>query len=558
MEWNLVFLAAAFFVGLWSIQGVISVWRVQKILGDCPGGEILWVHPFRVLSIVVGSFFPFKGQIGHYFSRFDQYRSYGSTILSSVVFSGAIPIFWLADAEAIKIVSTERSLFPKDVAAYEALNIYGPSILGTEGSDWKRHRNVAKPAFNEANTSYVWSETVRVLNEWFSHLDTTQAGKSDITINLVKDMTQVTLLVISSAGFGRKVSWSDDLKMDALAGHTMSFRQAVTSAIDNVFVKVLTPSWLYRLSQGVRIPIISKAMRNAQRSFDALRGHMQDVVEHARADHISGISRTDAALLKNLVGANMAELGTLKSLSDDELLSNTFNFLLAGHETSAHTLSYAVTMLALYPEVQAKVYEEAMRLWPDGFPEESSSTTFSQSFLRLTYTTAVFHETLRMFPAIIRLGKPVQRDTTLPGYRFQPATSDKLSTNIQDPQRFTVNIPVGSVVIIDIFGVHRNPIHWGADADSFKPERFIDTDNYRWPRDAFLAFSAGPRSCIGQRFSTVESTCILASLVLKYQILIPDDLKSLPRLEQERILLDTTPQVTLTPNNARVQLKRRA
>ena len=92
------------------------------------------LHPFRTLSLVLGSHFPFPGQIGSYFGKFScefinksfqwfadlflsVYQKYGSTCLSSIVFTNAIPTFWLSDADAIKVVSTDRTVFQKDVEA---------------------------------------------------------------------------------------------------------------------------------------------------------------------------------------------------------------------------------------------------------------------------------------------------------------------------------------------------------------------------------------------------------------------------------------------------------
>lgn len=92
------------------------------------------LHPFRTLSLVLGSHFPFPGQIGSYFGKFSckfikkssqwfaelflsVYQKYGSTCLGSIVFSNAIPTFWLSDADAIKVVSTDRTVFQKDVEA---------------------------------------------------------------------------------------------------------------------------------------------------------------------------------------------------------------------------------------------------------------------------------------------------------------------------------------------------------------------------------------------------------------------------------------------------------
>jgi len=96
---------------------------------------------------------------------------------------------------------------------YEVINIYGDNIVGTEGPNWKRHRAVAKPAFNEvsplflfsssidlytvqANNAFVWSETIRVISEWFYQIDASQEKQQKVpTVDLVADLTQVSPLI---------------------------------------------------------------------------------------------------------------------------------------------------------------------------------------------------------------------------------------------------------------------------------------------------------------------------------------------------------------------------
>ncbi|KIM77289.1 hypothetical protein PILCRDRAFT_621822 [Piloderma croceum F 1598] len=260
-----------------------------------------------------------------------------------------------------------------------------------------------------------------------------------------------------------------------------------------------------------------------------------------RADVTSGKKSEETglkvALLRNLVEANMTQDDDYKSLTDDELLSNIFAFLLAGHETSAHTLSFALPLLTVYPDVQHKIFEEVLRLWPQGCLAIESNSSYKDDFPKLEYTTAFFRETLRMFPSAPRLPKQVHADATITAQR--------------------IAIPKGSVVIMDVFGTNLSPLHWGEDAAEFKPERFIDTDTYRWPRDAFLTFSAGARGCIGSRFAMTESVCILALLVRQYEILVPSDLELRSKAEQRDVLLKWTTGLTITPTNSRVRLRRR-
>jgi len=226
-------------------------------------------------------------------------------------------------------------------------------------------------------------------------------------------------------------------------------------------------------------------------------------------------------------------------------------FLLAGHKTSAHTLCFAALLLALYPDKQGKVLREVTDLWPNGAPTSKSFTTFKESMPKLEYTTAVIHEAIRMFPLVMRMGKIVTTDTCVTAKIF-----DKNSLEIL--RQVDVPIREGSVVILDVQGLHTNPLAWGNDVEDFKPERFIDTEGYRWPREAFAGFSLGPRDCIGQRFALAQTVCILALLIRKYELLVPISLEGKTIEAKRSQMLDWIPWVTIIPANARVRVKERS
>ncbi|KAJ7461725.1 cytochrome P450 [Mycena galericulata] len=562
---------------LFILIAVAAVWLTKVIvekslslrsasrISRVPHSGILWLHPFRSPAILLGRWFPLPHQVGSWYAGFAPYVKYGSTCVGSTLLSGSLPTVWLADADAIKTVAGEPTVFQKDVEAYESLNFYGDNLVGTEGADWRRHRKVANPAFNEVGNAFVWVETVRVAHEWFAELDAAQAkqGGGPITVDAGKDLFQAALLVISSAGFGRRASWQEDSSAMPPAGHTMAFRTAVFSVVHHLFTAVLTPEWLYALSERVYIPYIGSLVRDTNAAYAALKMHMLDLISLSRAWVVEGkVSNMEAGLLRNLVEANMSmqdeDVGdgaahSHKSLTEDELLSNTFNFLLAGHETTAHSLTFAVGLLALYPNVQRKIYDEALKFWPSGPAAIASPSTYKESMPNLQYTLATFHETIRLFPAVIRLAKLVHADASVKTHCF----SLNAQGDVENIREFPFSLTAGSMVMIDIRGLHLNPMYWGRDAHDFKPERFIDTDSYRWPRDAFVAFSAGPRNCIGQRFALTESVCMLAHLVRNYEISLPDNLRVLPFEEQKRTLLNWVPGVTMTPTNCFVRLQRR-
>lgn len=134
----------------------------------------------------------------------------------------------------------------------------------------------------------------------------------------------MTLLVISSTAFGRRGTWKAFSELNAATppGEVMAFQPAVTTALSRLLYKVLTPNIAFTVSQNIYIPFVTPLLRETTASFDALRYHMLEVISMARAWVAEGKTfQMDAALLRNLVDANMYEEG--RHITDDELLSNS-------------------------------------------------------------------------------------------------------------------------------------------------------------------------------------------------------------------------------------------
>ncbi|EJT99806.1 cytochrome P450 [Dacryopinax primogenitus] len=254
----------------------------------------------------------------------------------------------------------------------------------------------------------------------------------------------------------------------------------------------------------------------------------------------------EADLFKRLIRANEDE-GDGSKLNDDELLSTTYVFLLAGHETTANTLAFACALLALNPSVQAKLREEADSVWPSvsSLSSEIAFQSYREDMPRLKYAEATFRETLRLFPAEVRITKRVARDTVLRG------------TYLKTGEKYDMPVPKGTVFWIDIWAVHRMKMWWGEDAEEFRPDRFLDTAEYKWPRDAFMPFSLGARACIGARFATLEGMLILSLLVREYEICLTPEMEALPVEERMRQMLSWKIGVAIQAKGAKVLLKKR-
>ncbi|KAH0826717.1 cytochrome P450 [Lanmaoa asiatica] len=516
------------------VDKVLLVQTAFAKMKNCPGRVALWLAPFSPMAFALGVTFPRPGMAGYYAGKFSLYKKFGATTFASVRISTAQPFFWLADPEAIKLVVSDRHTFQKDVAPYEIVRIYGGNL---------------------ANVALVWSESLRVVNEWFEQLDS--AGP-DVTVDVLLPMTQATLLVIAAAGFGRRVFWTAESTTEPPPGCKLTFLSAVTGTVNNLVFRALAPGWFYQFSSLIKVPYLSSRALFTQLAFDDLRTHMLDLVASARAEIASGEhpEASGAALLRNLVEANMNQDGDSEKLTEGEVLSNIFGFFLAGHGWLIFGFWAALVIQKLMSDRRDLRSCALLRICIIGPLPGLSAQTLRRNYSRMfskEYTVACIRETLRVLPVEPRLSKFVHTDTVLPGTYFTPGSKE----SPVETAKFSMAIPAGSVVILDVWALHMNPLYWGEDAAEFKPERFIDTPSYQWPRNAFFPFSGGARSCIGQRFAFAEMVGILASVVRRYWIRVPDDLAKKPFEEQKEELLKWTTGMSLTPLNARVKLCRR-
>lgn len=170
-----------------------------------------------------------------------------------LVSPGACQVY-LANAEAIRQVTARREAFPKPLQSYKILEIFGRNILSTEGAEWKIHRKISSPSFNELNNVLVFGESAKqakgMINQWMTMKDAT------IT-ELPADTMRLTLHTISSVGFGVRLLWPGEAPsghqsiqdaelsgQEPAEGHTMSFEHALSTLLEYLILVLLLPTWL--------------------------------------------------------------------------------------------------------------------------------------------------------------------------------------------------------------------------------------------------------------------------------------------------------------------------
>ncbi|KAH8110025.1 614/534 cytochrome P450 [Phellopilus nigrolimitatus] len=507
---------------LYVAQLAIDFRRGIKAVGNFRGFRHL-LSPATVLANIIPVYIPgiATGRNQAWNSKYKDFEYYGTDIFTVVsAWPRARVMINVADPAAVKEITLWRAKWVKPIEQYAMIMQFGRNIVSTEGDEWKKHRKIANPAFSEAspNNRLVWDESVRITLDM---IDNVWENKEEVVIDHAVDITlSIALLIIGSAGFGRKISFSEDRKVPP-GGYTMSFKDALHVVSTDMILYVIVPKWAMNLTER---------LRRVRSAFLDLQKYMQAMIDDRKKAE-KKVERHD--LFSSLLDANQDEAGT--RLEDSELIGNIFIFLLAGHETTAHTLCFTFGLLALYQDQQEILYQHIMSVLPD------KRVPTYEDMNSLSYVVAVFYETLRLFPPVTTIPKKSAEDTTL------------VTTNAAG-ERFIVPVPKGANVTLHTPGLHYNPRYW-KDPHEFRPQRFTED----WPRDAFLPFSGGARSCIGRRFSETEATPILAILLARYRVEIKDEPQFAAETfaqRRERILA-LKPGITSTPIRVPLVFKRR-
>jgi cytochrome P450 len=266
-------------------------------------GSIHFLSPASILGNTLPRIKYFSpGGNAHFVDKHQPFEDAGCDVLSTsalVPFRVALDI---ADAALIKEITSSRARFPKPVHYYELLTFFGRNIIASEGEEWKKYRKISAPAFSDRNNSLVWSESVKTVKEMFTDLWT---DRDVITVDHCVDITlPIALFIIGAAGFGRRISWKEDVVVPP--GYTMPFKDALHTVALDTFVKLVVPDPLLG---------VTKRTRNCRAAFTDLRNYMAAMI-HER-QNAEKVERHD--LFSSLLEANNDSLGS-GVLTESELI----------------------------------------------------------------------------------------------------------------------------------------------------------------------------------------------------------------------------------------------
>ena len=364
---------------------------------------------------------------------------------------------WVTDPALVKtILLDERESFPKTgIEARVFGGLLGEGILIAEDAAWRWQRQAAAPIFRHADILQYVPPMARAAERLIAAWRASPPGALQ---PIDRQMTEITFDVIAET---------------MLAGA----EDARGSGLERTNGDYMRPLAWPLLWAVLRLP--------RSLPFPGKRRHV--AAERAMREAVSGIVRTRRGegsrsdLLQRLLQARDPESDQL--MNDRQVTDNLLTFLLAGHETTARSLAWALYLLSLSPKWEALLLAEVQAAVGD-------AELTGAHVERLPLVTAFMKETMRLYPPISSISRIAARDVELGGK----------------------TVAKGSLVIIPMFAIHRHRKLW-SDPDRFDPARFSRDEEAKLARYQYMPFGAGPRICIGASFSMTESVVMLASFV---------------------------------------------
>lgn len=367
------------------------------------------------------------------------------------------PTYLVTDPEAVRrvLVGNARA-YDKKTVQYRSLSLVtGEGLLTTDGATWKRQRRLVQPAFHHDALLRVGDHVATAVDSLLGRWGDVSRGA---VIDMDEAMMRVALEVVGASLFGTDLSGDAD-----------RLAQATLHALDVVVARARVP-----VSPPAAWP--TPANRRLAAALVELDASVEQMIAARQTMPESGPD-----MLQMLLEAMTGPEGISAREVRDEIVS----FMVAGHETVASALMWALWLVAGDPAAAEALSGEADSVLGGRLPAYDDLD-------RLPVARAVLDESMRLYPPVWLVSRRAREDDVLGGR----------------------HIPAGSLVIMTPYVAQRDPDSWD-DPDEFRPERFlagggarrgVDGDAVYWP------FGLGPRMCIGREFAYVEGVLVLSAL----------------------------------------------
>jgi cytochrome P450 len=403
-------------------------------------------------------------------------RDYGDVVRTRFLWVYAYFLYNPKDIETLLTTNAKSFRKAQSLRSPFFFRLVGNGLVTSEGDFWRRQRRLAQPAFHRQRISSYGDVMVdyakRAIANW------REGERRD----LAKDMTRLTLEIVVKTLFNSDVSQDADHVGEMLSG------------IVQPFANQATVKWIL----DNRLP--TAGHRRYFKQVSEIDRIVFRIISERRA------SKSDEGDLLSMLLAAQDEDGS--HMTDTQLRDEVMTLFLAGHETTALSLTWSWYLLATHPEAEKKFQAELEEVLGNRSPQVADLP-------KLKYTEMIAKEAMRLYPPAYAVGREAIEETEIGGYR----------------------VPRGTQIFAFQWVTQRDPRFFD-NPDSFEPERWTPERSEQIPKYAYFPFGAGPRQCIGNYFAMMEIVLLLATIGQRFKFQLPPNHK-----------VELLPVLSLRPKN---------
>ncbi|KAF8586834.1 cytochrome P450 [Ramaria rubella] len=448
----------------------------------------------------------------------DAERAWIDTYGTAVKIKGALglDILLTADPKALQyILNTAGPHFPKPQQNIVTAKLTtGEGLVWAQGAQHTRHRKIMNPAFSYASLRVflpLFRHTAqRAVLKWKELI--AHRGTGSTVLDIPSWLARTTLDAMGAAAF--------DYDFGALDG--------VDSELSNVYKNLFADSFFHRSDftivfealWGYLPPALvdliqmipTKQLQRLRKYMTVARQVAKNILEKQTQSHYVG-KEGGKDVMSLLIRANLSENPKTR-LGDKEIMAQLTTLMLAGHETTASSVTWALYELSRHPEYQIRVREEIIAARAKAVAQREDGEIGVQDLESMKYLVALMKETLRCHPILPLLYREAGCDEFIPLHMpITTKTGEVISC---------IPVSKGQRIMLSLATYNRLKSLWGDDADMWRPERFIEGLNAKQSTclgviSNISTFGSGFRSCIGWRFALLEMQAILIELIENFE-----------------------------------------
>ncbi len=390
--------------------------------------------------------------------------------------SGRLGTRWhmVQDPGALKrIFLDNQPNYPKSEVMLRMLRpAVGDSLFTLEGEEWKFQRRAVTPVFKQRNVTALAPVMTATAERACERL--ARAPEAE----MVSEMLSATFDVICEVALSGREHFDAEVYGAAITRYFETIGRA------SLFDFLHVPDWVPRPGQLL-----------GRGSVKTMHAMVARAIEDRRAQ---ATGKADD-LLDHMLKAEDAETG--RRMTPEELLHNMQFFIVAGHETTALALSWALLLLAGDQEVQERAREQALAAL------EGAPAAGAEHVANAPYVRQVIDEAMRLYPPVGLLARNVLEHDVLAGREVRP----------------------NDILFLPIYALHRHRMWWD-DPDAFDPDNFAPERVQNRERYLHIPFGAGPRICVGANFAMMQAHIILTTVLARFRFAPGDGPQPLPTM----------------------------